>query len=175
MHAWPLQLRDHPFNCWFWKAGARRYTDKHLNGLVNRMPTLPLVSFCLCLNKNIPRADKFKDYFENRGTEGGELRHPTFIPGDRSVNHSLPCRASVFPPVESIFKSFSLSLSPFTGEQADEASVLAVSCSTEAHGQIALRVPNPADRRSLETNKTAYTGKAIALYIGLRFFPCGFF
>lgn len=43
------------------------------------------------------------------------------------------------------------------------------------HWQMALWVPNPAVRRNLETSKAPYTGKAIALYIGLHFSPLWIF
>lgn len=147
------------------------------------MPTLHLVSFCLCLNKNIGRADCSYPTDSRVTRKTGES-------GEASWGFGLSFLVTVLGTavhmwsvhIESFLKVL-VCLHPLLPENrnlsprlTDDASVplfATASCSAKAQ-LVALWVPNPAARRSLETN-TPHTGKAITLYIGLHFFPLWIF
>lgn len=150
------------------------------------MPVLHLVSFCLFLNKDIPRAGC-------RYQTNSRIALKTGVCGEVSRGIGLPFPVTVLGtttclvehpyshPWRCVLKSLSLCSSPLTRGQellseADDASVSVLP--HPAPQSPADRLLSESQTQQLEGTLKQIkqqTGKAIALYIGLHFFPCGFF
>lgn len=130
------------------------------------MPVLHLVSFCLFLNKDIPRAGY-------RYQTNSRIALKTGVCGEVSRGIGLPFPVTVLGttaclvehpyshPWRYVLKSLSLCSSPLTRGQellseADDASVSVLPHpAPQSPADRLLSVPNPAIRRHLEANKTA--------------------